>query len=292
MTNSPEGESSPRWSPDGTSLAFISEREDGEQIWLLPVHGGEAKRLTDISTGVEDLEWSPDGKKLVFVSQVYPECLTDSCNQAKDDSVESSLVKAKLYDHLLFRHYRSWDDGKKSHLFIYDLESEKTYDLTPWKFNIPPIALARGRSYDFSPDGKQVCFVMNTDSVLTLSTNNDLFVTPVTGGTWKRITTNPANDVQPRYSPDGRYIAYLAMVHPGYESDRVRLMLYDRKSGEIRELTPNFDRSVGGIVWGPSSREIFFTAVDRGRSIIHEIRVRDGRITPLVDDAVCWDVAV
>jgi len=292
MTNSPKGDSSPRWSPDGKSLAFISGRENGDQVWLLPVDGGEAKRLTDISTGVSDLGWSPDGKRLLFTSRVYPECPTDSCNQAKDDSVESSPVKAKLYDHLLFRHYRSWDDGKRSHLFVYDLETEKTYDLTPWKFDVPAVALAPGRSYDFSPDGKQVCFVMNTDSVLTLSTNNDLFVIPVTGGEWKRITTNPANDVGPRYSPDGRYIAYLAIVHPGYESDRVRLMLYDRRNGEIRNLTPDFDRSVRGIVWGPSSKRIFFTAVDRGRSVVYQINVKGEKITRLVDDAVCRNVAV
>jgi dipeptidyl aminopeptidase/acylaminoacyl peptidase len=292
MTHTDGEDHNPRWSPDGKQIAFISDREGGEQVWLLPVDGGEAKRLTDTSTGVSDLGWSPDGKRLLFTSRVYPECPTDSCNQAKDDSVESSPVKAKLYDHLLFRHYRSWDDGKKSHLFIYDFETEKTYDLTPWKFDVPPIALARGRSYNFSADGKQVCFVMNTDSVLTLSTNNDLFVIPVTGGERKRITTNPANDVGPLYSPDGRYIAYLAMVHPGYESDRVRLMLYDRRNGEIRNLTPDFDRSVRGIVWGPASRKIFFTAVDRGRSVVCQITIKNGKISSLVNDAVCWDVAV
>jgi len=292
MTYTDGEDHNPRWSPEGRRLAFISEREDGEQIWLLPVDGGEARRLTNISTGVEDLEWSFDGKKLVFVSQVYPDCPTDSCNKARDDSVRNSPVKAKLYDHLLFRHYRSWGDGKRSHLLVYDLATAKTYDLTPWQLNSPPIALAWGRQHDFSPDGGEVCFVMNTDSIVTLSTNNDLFVVPLPGGEWKRITTNPANDVLPRYSPDGKYIAYLSMARPGYESDRLRLMLYDRRSGETRELTPNFDRSVRGIVWGPSSREIFFTAVDRGRSVVCEIRVKDGKITPLVDDAVCWDVAV
>ncbi len=291
MTNSPE-DNNPRWSPDGKSLAFISGRENGDQVWLLPVDGGEAKRLTDLSTGVSGLEWSPDGRRLIFTSRVYPECPTDSCNQAKDDSTENVLVKAKLYDRLLFRHYASWDDGKKSHLFIYDFETEKTYDLTPGEFNTPPIALAWGRQYDVSPDGLEVCFVMNTDSIITLSTNNDIFTVPLTGGEWKRITTNPANDVGPRYSPDGRYIAYRAMVRPGYESDRFRLMLCDRRTGEIRNLTPDFDRSIRGIVWGPSSKRIFFTAVDRGRSVIYRINVKNRKITPLVDDAVCWNITV
>jgi dipeptidyl aminopeptidase/acylaminoacyl peptidase len=292
MTDSPEGDTNPRWSPDGKSLAFISGRENGNQAWLLPVDGGEARRLTDISAGVSGLGWSPDGKRLIFTSRVYPECSTDSCNQAKDDSVESSPVEAKLYDHLLFRHYRFWDDRKRSHLFIYDLESERTYDLTPWKFDAPPIALAWGRQYDFSPDGTEVCFVMNTDSIITLSTNNDIFIAPLPGGQWKRITTNPANDVGPRYSPDGRYIAYLAMARPGYESDRLTLKLFDRRSGELRDLTPDFDRSVGDIAWGPASKKIFFTAVDRGRSVVYQIAVENGKITPLVDDAVCRDVVV
>ncbi|KPJ48684.1 MAG: hypothetical protein AMJ41_04470 [candidate division Zixibacteria bacterium DG_27] len=292
MTYSPEIDENPRWSPDGKQIAFISDREAGEQVWLFPVDGGEAKRLTDISTGVEELMWSPDGKKLLFVSEVYPDCPTDSCNKARDEAVESSPVKARLYDELLFRHYRWWDDGKRSHLLIYDLETEKTHDLTPWKFNVPPIALAWGRQHDISPDGSEVCFVMNTDSIITLSTNNDIFIVPLTGGEWKRITTNPANDVGPRYSPDGRYIAYLAMVRPGYESDRLRLMLYDRRTAEIRNLTPDFDRSVRDVVWGPASKKIFFTAANQGRSVVYEITVKNGKITSLVDDAVCWDVVV
>ncbi|MFQ5869127.1 MAG: prolyl oligopeptidase family serine peptidase [Candidatus Zixiibacteriota bacterium] len=291
MTNSSE-DNNPRWSPDGKSLAFISGRENGDQVWLLPVDGGEAKRLTNLSTGASGLEWSPDGRRLIFTSRVYPECATDSCNQAKDDSTEGAPLKAKLYDHLLFRHYRSWDDGKRSHLFVRDLDSEKNHDLTPGKFNTPPIALAWGRQYDVSPDGLEVCFVMNTDSIITLSTNNDIFTVPLTGGEWKPITTNPANDVGPRYSPDGRYIAYRAMSRPGYESDRLRLMLYDRRTGEVRNLTPDFDRSVRAIVWEPASKKIFFTAVDRGRSVVYQITIKNGKISSLVNDVVCWDVAV
>jgi dipeptidyl aminopeptidase/acylaminoacyl peptidase len=292
MTHSAGSDESPRWSPDGKEIAFVSDRDGGEQVWLLPVDGGEARCLTDISTGIEELVWSPDGKKLLFVSQVYPDCPTDSCNKARDEAVKSSPVKAKLYDELLYRHYRWWEDGKRSHLLMYDLETEKTHDLTPWDFDVPPVALAWGRQHDISPDGAEVCFAMNTDSIVTLSTNNDLFTIPVGGGEWTRITTNPANDVGPRYSPDGRYIAYLAMARPGYESDRYSLMLYDRRTGEIRNLTPDFDRSVLGIVWGPSSRNIFFSVVDRGRRVLCEIEVKSGRITRLVDDAVRGGIAV
>jgi len=93
-----------------------------------------------------------------------------------------------------------------------------------------------------------------------ISTNGDLFLVPVAGGEAKRITTNPAFDGNPVYSPDGRFIAYHAQLTPGYESDRWRVMLYDRRSGKIENLTEGFDRSANELHWSADSKTIFFTA--------------------------------
>ncbi|HEV2115297.1 MAG TPA: S9 family peptidase [Terriglobales bacterium] len=138
-----------------------------------------------------------------------------------------------------------------------------------------------GDLYAFSPDGKEVAFTSNISEVEATSTNNDLFVVPVSGGTPKKITDNPASDSTPRYSPDGKYIAYLAQVRPGYESDRFRLMLYDRATGQRRSLTENFDRWVGGFVWAPDSKSIYFVAENSGQQPIYVVSLSGGDVHEL-----------
>src|SRR5208283_4975461 len=125
--------------------------------------------------------------------------------------------------------------------------------------------------YAFSPDGQEICYTSNHDKVEAASTNNDLWIVPVntgTGGTPvapRNITAdNPASDSTPLYSPDGKYIAYRAQKRPGYESDRFRLMLYDRKTGEKKSLAANFDAWVGGFVWSPYSSSIYFVGEHAG----------------------------
>src|SRR6266566_4347675 len=150
-------------------------------------------------------------------------------------------------------------------------------DLTPGDYDAPVFSLGGQDNYAFSPDGQEICFTSNHDKVEAISTNNDLFTVPVNGGTGvsplqaKNITAdNKATDETPLYSPDGKYIAYRAQPRPGYESDRWRLMLYDRKTGEKKNLTENFDRWVGSFGWA-GRNEIFLTAEDEGESPIYTI---------------------
>src|SRR5208282_1104542 len=150
----------------------------------------------------------------------------------------------------------------------------------------PPFSLGGQDDYAFSPDGQEICYTSNHDKVEATSTNNDLWIVPVN---WpgnatpadvlaktKNITAdNPASDSTPLYSPDGKYIAYRAQQRPGYESDRFRLMLYDRKTGEKKSLTENFDAWVGGFVWSPYSSSIYFVGEHAGESWIYQ-RMLDG----------------
>ena len=285
LTNSPRGDSQPRWSPDGSQIAFTSTRTGRPQVWLIRLEGGEARQLTDLSTGASGAIWSPDGKWLLFASRVYPDCPDDECNKKREQEKADSKVKARIIDQLLYRHWDSWTDEKRDHLFLIPASGGEPKDLTPGDYDVPPIALGSAQDYAFSPDGKEICFVMNTDEVVTLSTNNDLFTIPVTGGEPQRITTREANDNQPVYSPDGKYIAYLAMARPKFEADRYRLILYERATTRHINLTEDLDRSVDTIVWSPDSSALYFTCGDEAYISIYTVSVKGGRVRKLIGES-------
>lgn len=283
LTTSKKADFNPRWSPDGKTIAFISSREGSPQVWLISVEGGEARKVTNVSTGASGVIWSPDGKYLAFVSETYPDCPTDSCNKAREDAKEQSKVKARIYDHLLFRLWDSWRDDKRSHLFVMPIAGGEPRDLTPGKHDVPPVDVGGSIDYAFSPDGREICFAMNTDSVVAMSTNNDLFVVSISGGEAKRITSSKATDNQPVYSPNGKYIAYRAMARPGFEADRYRLVLYERATGKRISLTEDFDRSVGEVVWSPDGSSLYFTAEEAGRVMIFKTPVTGGSVQRVID---------
>jgi dipeptidyl aminopeptidase/acylaminoacyl peptidase len=263
-------DSSPVWSPDGKMIAFLSTRAGESQVYLLSMDGGEAHPWTSISTGVDIVKWSPDGKTLAFTSGVYPDCQDDACNKKRDEEKEKSKVKAHVAEHLLYRHWTHWNEGKRGHLFVVpaptSLEqadaSSKPVDLTAGAdYDVPPDQRGGESDINFSPDGKEICFTAVTDPVEAISTNGDLFLVPTAGGSQpKKITTNPGFDGNPVYSPDGKYIAYHAQLTPGYESDRWRVMLYDRASGQSQNLSEKFDRSANELAWSADSKTILFVA--------------------------------
>jgi dipeptidyl aminopeptidase/acylaminoacyl peptidase len=280
-------DSSPAWSPDSKTLAFLSSRSGEAEVYLLSLEGGEAQPLTKLSTGVDIVKWSPDGKTIAFTSSVYPDCKDDACNKKRDEDKEKDKVKARAYQQLLYRHWTHWFEGKRSHLFVVPVDgSAEPKDLTPGaNYDAPPDERGGPEDINFSPDSKEICFTAVTDKVEAISTNGDLFTVPVAGGEIKRITTQKGFDGNPVYSPDGKYIAYHAQLTPGYESDRWRVMLYDRANGQITDLTPNFDRWAQELAWSPDSKTIYFSAENETLQPIYAMEARAGA-TPkkLIDD--------
>jgi len=303
----------PRWAPDGKRFAFTSTKEGGSQVWIAEFDGAAGAvtathKLTDIVTEASGELWSPDGKNILFTSDVNPNCTFDdrgeaNCNKLTLDAAQNGKVKAQIFDHLLYRHWNAYKEGKRTHIFVVEVprgNADVTVvthilslprDLTPGDYDAPVFSLGGQDNYAFSPDGREVCYTSNHDKNPADSTNNDLWIVPVSGGPAKNITAdNPASDSTPLYSPDGRYIAYRAQQRPGYESDRFRLMLYDRKTGEKKKFTPDYrDTWIGTYVWSPDSRKIYFVDTDdqaqkQGQNVIWSTELASDQIKVVNSD--------
>ena len=221
---------------------------------------GKPHQVTEISTGADGGIWSPDGKNIVFVSAVYPDCKDDACNKQRDEELKKSKVKAKIFSRLFYRHWSAFTEFKRSHLFVQSVEAPVSgagngtaagtaattpRDLTPGDHDVPPFSLGGQDMYAISPDGQEVAYTSNIDEVEATSTNNEIFVVPISGGTAKKISTSPGADTTPLYSPDGKYLAWRSQARAGFEADKWRLFVQDRQTGKMRDLTEKFDRSVG-----------------------------------------------
>jgi len=277
ITHEGENNQRARWSPDSKRIAYISDRGGSQQIWMMDPDGANAKPITNFATEADGVLFAPDGKNLLFTSEVYPECgADDACNKKNLDADKNDPVKARVYTELLYRHWTAWQSRRRSHLLSVAVEGGPPRDLTPGAREAPPFSLDGVDDYDVSPDGAEVCYSMNADPTPATSTNSDLYVVPIAGGQTRKITATPGADATPRYSPDGKYLAWRAQFRAGYESDRWRLMVLERATGKVSNLTESLDRWVTNLTWAPDSTGLFFTTTDRGRQAIQLIPVTGG----------------
>ena len=277
ITHDGEANQRPRWSPDSKRIAYVSDRGGSSQIWMMDPDGGNAKQITNLVTEADGQLFSPDGKNMVFTSEVYPECgADDACNKKNLEAEKANKSKARIYTDLLFRHWNVWRGKRRSHLLVMPVAGGTVRDLTPGTRDVPPFSLGGSDDYDISPNGQEVCYSMNADPVEATSTDTDLYVVSIAGGPAVKITITPGADSNPRYSPDGKYIAWRAQLRGGYESDRWRLMTLERSIGKVTNLTESLDRWVNSFTWSPDSGSLFFTTNDRGRQAIQVIPVAGG----------------
>jgi dipeptidyl aminopeptidase/acylaminoacyl peptidase len=280
LTQDPASDSRPRWSPDGKRLAFLSKREKGSQVWVLDLGGGEPRRATSLATGVDAFAWL-DSSRLLLITQVFPDCGADDwCNARRlDEAGRGSSVR--VYDELLYRHWDTWDDGRRSHLLAAPLDGGPAIDLTPGGDDCPPFSLG-DEDWAVSPDGSEVCFSRKDTKDEAWSTNADLYVVKTAGGAPERVGASPGYDGSCRYSPDGKTLAWRAQMRAGYESDRWRLMVRDRATGAVRGLTPDFDLQVDAPAFSADSNTIYFTAEQAGQSHVFAVPTAGGQVTTVL----------
>ncbi len=271
LTTGTSSASSPRWSPDGKKLAYFT----GGQIWTMDGDdGGDKKQVTRLSSGAGQPVWSPDGKWIAFLSDVYPECQTDTCNKAEDDKAETSKVKAKVTQRLLFKHWNQWTDRKRTHVFVMPSGGGTAREMTPGDFDSPPYGGASGTDMTFSPDGRYLVYLRNPDKVEAVSTNSDIYMMDLQTNSTHHITSGMKGyDTSPVFTPDGKYMLFLSMATATFEADRNRVMRYNMANGEIVELTKGFDLQAHDLIVSPDSKTAYFAAEERGRRPIFSVPV-------------------
>ena len=266
-------------------VTSISTGADGA-IWL-----PDGKNIVFVSAVYPDCNPPPPGSGVT----------SDDCNKKRDEELKKSKVKAKIFTRLFYRHWNAFTEFKRSHLFVLsgDARADRSTDilsvrqagvspaesqtpgetpgvptgempvprdLTPGDHDVPPFSLGGQDMYAISPDGQEVAYTSNIDEVEATSTNNEIFIVPISGGAPKKISSSPGADTTPLYSPDGKYIAWRSQARAGFEADKWRFLVQDRQTGNTREVAQSFEYSIGSFSWASRTGEIVFTAERRGTS--------------------------
>jgi dipeptidyl aminopeptidase/acylaminoacyl peptidase len=295
LTQGNSAESSPRWSADGKSLYFLSTRSGSSQVWRLaadPVPGGEPVQVTKLPLDVGSFRLSPDGRHLVLSLEVFVDCPSLACTAERlAKRSAKGQPSGQLYDQLFVRHWDTWSNGTRSHLFALPVEGAmaggaEPVDLTRGLHaDVPSKPDGGPEEYNVSPDGKTVIFTARTaDREEPWSTNFDLYQVPIDGSAAPKNLTaaNPAWDTQPLFSPDGKTLAYLAMSRPGFEADRFRIVLLSLADGRSRVLTEGWDRNPGELFFSPDGKTLYCTALDVGQVPLFAVDVATGKVTTVV----------
>jgi len=268
----------PSFSPDGRRIAFLSNREGNQKIWTIDLEGGDPRTAVGFVNDIAAYDWTPDGASFVFSADVFPDCPDAACTRKRLDDRAKSTIKARIAERLLYRHWDSWKDGMRTHIFQAAATGGDAVDLTPGDRDAP--AYGQEKDFHVSPDGKELVFPSNPDKVEAVSTNSDVWAVPLDRSAPARNLTagNPAFDGTPAYSPDGRSIAYRAQKRPGHEADRFELVVLDRTSGKSRSVTSDFDNWVDEITWAPDSRSLYFVGWVEGRANLYRVAAAGGPV--------------
>lgn len=301
LTPAGESWSSARFAGDG-KLYALSAKSGSMQVWRLDPRGGAPKQVTDYPFGVGAYALSRDGKQIAVSMEVFADCATLACSKERIDARGERKATGAVYDALFVRHWDTWKDGTRSQLFVAPIGADGKAGREPARVSrgldgdVPTKPFGGDSDFTFSADGKSIFFVLRDAGagLEALSTNHDLWQAPVDGSAAPVNLTddNDASDNTPVVSPDGKYLAYLAMSRPMYESDRQRILLRTLATGETREIAPKWDRSPGSLAFAPDGKTLYVTGDDLGQHPIFAIDVGTGEVTRHIDAGYVSGLAV
>jgi dipeptidyl aminopeptidase/acylaminoacyl peptidase len=280
LTSDKASDTQPTVSPDGEWIAFVSKRGDDteNQVYVIAADGGEARRVTNLPTGVSVPKWFPDSKRIAFVSEVWPDLVRWEDQAARKKERESSKMTAKVWTRAPISYFDHFLDDRQPHLFSISIDGGETTAITRLSGFWLSKAEVDAYSYDVSPDGLEVAFSANVDRS-GIERNYDIILLPTCGcKPAKNISAdNKADDESPRYSPDGKRLAYTQQRIRKFYADRERLMIYDRGAGTTRGVTEDWDRSVDGLNWEADSRSLLGAIDDAGTRRIYRLSADGGK---------------
>lgn len=284
-------DTSPRWAPDSRTIYFLSTRSGSSQVWRLRLDGGEASEVTSYPLDVDTLKVSPTGERIAVTMAVFPDCRDLDCTHARLAAAAKGKPSGQLFDRLFVRHWDTWADGTRSHLFTARIRPDGAADTPvdvsrPLDADVPSKPFGGDEDFDFSPDGRRIVFSARVAGrTEPWSTNFDLFESPVDGSHPPADLTadNRAWDASPKFLANGD-LAYLAQDRPGFESDRFHIVIRDARTGAKRSLTGGWDRSVAELGRTLDGRELLAGVDDIGQHALYVVDPRSGARRKLVGE--------
>ena len=276
LTSATAPATEPVVSPDGHWIAFVSKRGDDKesQVYVIATDGGEARRVTEVPTGAATPKWFPDGHRVAFVSRIWTDLVRWEDQGKRVQERAESKMTARVWDRAPIAYWDHLLDEREPHLFAIDVNGGAPVAIT----RLSGYSLSRadidGFSYDIAPDGLEVAFRANVDPS-GVEPHYDVIVLPACGCKPARNVTaqSPSDNADPRYSPDGRWLAFSQQRIKGFTADRARLMLFDRASGRTRGLTEDWDRSASHAIWLPGGTALVAPIDDAATQRVYRIDV-------------------
>ena len=287
-----EGDS-PRWSPDSKTVYFLSGKSGSGELWSVAAAGGTPVQLSSYPLDVDDYKLSPDGKRVLFSMEVFTDCADIACTKARLGERAANKASGKLYTRLFIRHWDTWEDGRRSQLYVAAFGADGKLDASPKLLSrgidgdVPSKPDGDDAEYAFSPDGSTVYFDARiAGTTEPWSTNFDVYSVPADGSAAPKNLTaaNKAWDGFPLPAPDGKTLYYLAMKTPGFEADRFGIMALDLASGEAHEVDPQWDRSAGPLQISRDGATLYTASNDWGNHVLFTVDPKSGKATKRTGD--------